>query len=1063
MLSEKVIVRFKIVLLFVFHITNVSAQVPAELQNPEVYGINKLPARTSIWPAANVQSALQSSYGHSDWVQSLNGEWHFNWAPEPSQRPADFYQETFDHSGWGTITVPSTIERQGFGTAQYLNDRYPFKVNPPKVMDTPPTDYTTYKERNPVGSYIRTFKVPENWKQKQIILHFAGLSSAAFVWVNGHKVGYTQGSRLPSEFDISSYLKEGENLLAVEVYKYCDGSYLEDQDYWRLSGIYRDVFLRAVPKVNLWDVYAQPEINLTDMSAEVNLFTTFTSFSSSKANKHKLRIKLLSPEGKEVFSRDKIAINTIHQGFNKEAYQASFQVENIRLWSPDDPQMYHLLIEHLNKNKVLEVYNLPLAFREMRVDGKQVLFNGRPFKIRGVNRHEFSPDQGWTITREQKEKEIILLKQGNVNFVRTAHYPNDPYWYELCNRYGIMIMDEVNVESHGLSYHKRVLPGDLPEWEKACTERMERMVVRDRQHPCVMMWSLGNEAGYGNTFMTMRSVTQQIDKEQRPIHYAGMNLAADMDSQTYKTIKWLTAHVNGKAKRFGERGETSNSSMHGEYPSGKPFVMNEYCHAMGNSLGNFQDYWDLVYEEDMLAGGFIWDWTDQALWRNPENPDSGFVYGGYYGDTPNDGNFCVNGIIAADLEPHPHYFEMKKVYQPVYMRLVSENPLKVEIINHSSTSNTNQYTFSYQWIIDGKKRVENVLTDININPLDQQIITFENEELPKGKDVHLNIYCRQKEDRSWASKDYVLAWEQFEIARSESYLIEETKTVDVSFKAVDKAYLFSGNDFQLVIDKETGLLKEYWHKKQQLIKEPMRFNFWRPLTDNDKGWKVDRKMGVWKTEADRYQVKDIRLLKKSGRINGVQVQFVFLETKTTCRVNYTISPSGQLKVDTQWHIPEGNPNLPRLGWQVEINCELEQVEWFGRGPHENHKDRKTGAAVGIYQHNVTDWITPYVRPQENANRCDIRWVEFTTGNNDGLRITADPSHLFSMSTRPYTAKELSTKRFDWELKKHRNICLQIDYDQMGVGGDNSWGHPILESYLIKPGDYRLVFYIGGVQ
>ncbi|MCT4647805.1 MAG: DUF4981 domain-containing protein, partial [Carboxylicivirga sp.] len=918
-----------------------------------------------------------------------------------------------------------------------------------------------YKERNPVGSYIRTFTVPEDWQQKQIILHFAGLSSAAFVWVNGQKVGYTQGSRLPSEFDITAYLKDGENRLAVEVYKYSDGSYLEDQDYWRLSGIYRDVFIRAVPKVNLWDVYAQPKINFNEHSAEVNLYTAFSNFNSSKSNKHNLGVRLLAPNGHEVLRLDKITVEAIHPGFNKETQLSSFKVDDIQLWTPDNPQIYQLIIEHRHKNKVLEVYKLPLAFKEMKVEGKQVLFNNRPFKIRGVNRHEFSPDQGWMINKEQMEKEIRLLKQGNVNFVRTAHYPNDPRWYELCNQYGIMIMDEVNVESHGLSYHKRVLPGDLPEWEKACVERMQRMVTRDRQHPCVMMWSLGNEAGYGNTFMTMRAKTLEIDKEQRPIHYAGMNLAADMDSQTYKTIKWLTAHVNNKAKRHGERGEKSNSSMHGPYPSGKPFVMNEYCHAMGNSLGNFQDYWDLVYSQEMLTGGFIWDWIDQAMLRNPKDPGSGFVYGGYYGDTPNDGNFCVNGIIGADLEPHPHYYEMKKVYQPVYVKLLSQNPLKLQVLNHSSTTNALRYKFSYQLVVDGENGKEKDLTGLDIPPLGQQIIELKDVQVPVGKDVQLNVYCRLKEDRLWAPKNHVLSWEQFELSQATSYL--SSKSNAVSVKEAKEQYVLSGDNFRFVIDKENGLLQEYWSEGMQMIKEPMRFNFWRPLTDNDQGWKVDRKMGVWKAEANNYKLQRIDLIREMGQVIGVSAQFLFSETQTLCQVKYIMQESGQLKVDTQWNIPEDNPCLPRLGWQVDINNELQEVKWFGRGPHENQKDRKTGSAIAIYQSNVHDWITPYVRPQENANRCDIRWAEYTSSDKLGLRITADPSHLYSMSARPYTADELSSKKYDWELQEHDNISLQIDYDQMGVGGDNSWGHAILEPYLIKPGNYRLVFYMGTVR
>ena len=664
----------EIFLVFILFSSCIFSQVPVEIQDPWTTGINKLPPRTAIWPSPDEESAKQDSYENAKWVKSLNGDWHFQWSPDPASRPVGFYKKEYDQNDWPKIPVPSTIERQGYGIPLYVNSTYPFMVNPPRVMDEPDTDYTSYLQRNPVGSYRRTFMVPENWSDKRIILHFAGISAAAFVWVNGHKVGYSQGSRLPAEFDITGYLAEGENLLAVEVYKYGDGSYLEDQDFWRLSGIYRDVFIRAVPKVTLWDVYARPEVSLENRQGKISLFYSSANFTGNTKKKLALSVFVLAPTGEVIVSERSYKLQPLRAGFEPEIELPGFEVKNVQLWSHENPLKYTVHLRLMDKKKLIEAYCLPIGFRKIEVVGNKILFNGIPLKIRGVNRHEFSPDQGYVVSKEQMIAELKLMKRAHVNFVRTAHYPNDPRWYQLCNQMGMMVMDEANIESHGLSYHKRVLPGDKPEWIFGCEERMNRMVIRDRQHPCVVMWSLGNEAGFGDAFVKMREATLDRDPEKRLIQYADMNLAADFDSQTYPTIKWMESHLENKASRKGEQGQISHEHQHGKYPSGRPFVMNEYCHAMGNSLGNISDYWEFIYKHDMFAGGFVWDWIDQALWKDPSDITKGFVYGGDFGDFPNNSNFCINGLIGADLQPHPHYKELQKVYQPFSFRLINKRP-----------------------------------------------------------------------------------------------------------------------------------------------------------------------------------------------------------------------------------------------------------------------------------------------------------------------------------------------------------------------------------------------------
>ena len=707
---------------------------------------------------------------------------------------------------------------------------------------------------------------------------------------------------------------------------------------------------------------------------------------------------------------------------------------------------------------MIEAYSLPVAFRKIEVSGNKMLFNGLPLKIRGVNRHEFSPDQGYVVSKEQMIEEIKLMKQANINFVRTSHYPNDPRWYELCAKYGIMVMDEANVESHGLSYHKRVLPGDEPEWMHGCVDRMRRMVIRDRQSPSVIMWSFGNEAGFGDTYVEMRKVTLANDPEKRLIQYADMNLVGDVDSQTYPSIEWLLQHLDNKATRKGERGQISHEHQHGKYPSGKPFIMNEYCHAMGNSLGNISDYWELIYQHDLLGGGFIWDWIDQALWQEPSGGKKGFVYGGDFGDQPNDGNFCVNGIISADLVPHPHYKELQKVYQPVYVKLIKKQPLTIEIINHNLAVNTNDYQLSYQIIEDGKVTKENTLPSARVAPQKKKQLVIDGVDYDQNNETFITFEFSLKDDCAWAKKGFIVALEQFNLSTGNP---KEQKSVTFAeqkmlLKETKDNYLVTGKSFGVTIDKSSGLLSGLSYYELSVVSEKVHFNFWRALTDNDEGWKVDKKMGIWKGEGENFSLNSLKVDSTDKKQIVFESQYLFIATQTTAKVKQAILSNGQVYFNVEMHIPDGVPNVPRIGLQFEISKSLQNIEWYGRGPHENYSDRKTSAAVGLYNSSVDNWITPYVRPQENANRSDIRWINF--GDPDkGIQFSADYDQLLSVSAWPYTQKTIETTAHDFELEKHSNIVVNIDHKQMGVGGDNSWGLPVMEKYQVKPGKYSYGF------
>lgn len=1036
------------------------AQTPPEIQDANIIGINKLPPRTAIWPAPSAQEAQNTNYEHSVWVKSLNGKWDFFWSPDPQSRPVNFYKPEFNRNDWKKIEVPSIIERQGYGTPLYVNSTYPFKVNPPFIMDEPNHKYTTFKQRNPVGSFCRTFLLPEEWgNDKEIILHLAGAGPAAFIWINGEKVGYTQDPRLPAEFSINKYLKKGENLLAIEVYKYCDGSYLEDQDFWRLSGIFRDMFIRAVPKISLWDIYAQPELDLSSHKGKINLHYTPANFTEKRDSDYKINISVFSPLGKKLVNKN-FKIKDFAPGFGKESKLPAIELDTVQLWYDESPIQYKVLVELSKKGKTIEAYKLPVAFRKIEVDGNKILLNGKKFKIRGVNRHEFSPDQGWVISKEEMIKDLELMKQGNVNFIRNAHYPNDPRWYELCNQYGIMIMDEPNIESHGLSYLRKVLPADLPEWSKACIDRMRRMVIRDRQYPCVTMWSLGNEAGYGNAFVEMRKITHRYDPELRLIQYADMNRVADIDSQTYPTADWLRQHLKGKAVRKGERGESTSIEQHGKYPSGKPFLLSEYAHAQGNSLGDLIDYWELIYKHDMLIGGFIWDWVDQALWKDPSNPSAGYLYGGDFGDFPNDKNGCIDGLISADRIPHPHYYEMQKVYQPVAFRLIDSQPLTIDVTNRLLTTDLNKYDFKYQIQENGKITSEGILPEISVSPCSSRKITLPDHiRYDLKKESFLKISIQLREPEIWAKEGFTVAWEQFklnDIKPSITLAMPKASNPAILYES-DTLYAIKGDFFEVKFNRKNGMLSSYSINNKELIKAPVRFNFRRALTDNDRGWKVGEKMKIWQDASLHYTVQQFHITSSDKDKTVIKGEYTFTDSKATAIIEHTVFANGTIEIEYNISIPLNLPNIPRIGLQFEIEKELQNIDWYGRGPHENYIDRESGAAIGIYQTTLNQWITPYVRPQENSNRGGIRWLRFSQGTHQ-LQFSA-VGEPFCASAWPYTISTLEQTTHDFELKMHNNIIVDIDCNQMGVGGDCSWGLPVLQKYQIKPGKYQYKFII----
>lgn len=1013
-------------------------------ENPQVFELGRRPPRTVAWPHPDLASALAGDYDHSPWVQSLNGAWRFHWSPTPADRPREFWREDTDCDGWGMLPVPSQWELHGHGTPLYSNITYPFRMAPPRVTDEPPEAWTSFAERNPVGSYRREFQVTDAQLTGRLRLHFAGVRAAMYVWVNGCRVGYAQDSTSPSEFDITEAARPGSNLLAVEVHKWCDGSYLEDQDMWRLAGIYRDVFLVSAPRLGFadWQVWTTLDGTCQDGTAELR-----GRLEAPRAERPGWAVRLSLHRGDgEVLGQATVPLD------RDATFAGCLPVQRPPLWSHETPTLLHAAVELLDdRGTVVEAQAQRIGFRRIEIRDRQFCLNGVPLKIRGVNRHEFDPDHGQTMTRERIAADLKLLKQGNFNLVRTSHYPNDPRFYELCDALGLLVMDEANVESHQIGYHRRTLPGDLPEWREQTLDRVRRMVVRDRNHPCVVMWSLGNEAGYGDTFVAMYDEIRTLDPEQRPVQYADMNLAADLDSQTYPTPDWLRQHTAGRAQRKGEQGQVSHAAQHGPYPSGKPFLMNEYAHAMGNSLGNFQDYWDVIEAYPELWGGCIWEFCDHGLRRTTPDGRTWWAYGGDFGDVPNDGNFCIDGLVAPDRTPHPHWWEVKQVQQPV--RVTAGLPGQLVIENRHAFLPLSVYVAEWSRLVNGEPAGGGSFR-LQTPPGGREMVTLPVAVDP-GAETVVHVHFRLAEAAPWAPQRHAVASD--EVRWGKYHRPFRSLRMPSVVSLADRRVSSPDGTAVLVCDATTGAPRS-WRAGglEHLIAQP-QLNFWRVPTDNDRGWQMECELGLWKDAGPGAAISECEVRESRGRLR-VATTYALPDVGATCRVVWTIADATTLQVEVELRpAPDGPAHLPRCGLQFTLPAALHQVEWYGRGPHESYCDRWTSALLGRWQADVRSWNHAYVRPQEVGNRMDVRWLRLTDGAGRGLLFWAEDRPL-NVSAWPWTMDDLAAATHSHELVARDFIVLNVDYGQMGVGGDNSWGARIHDQYLL-PADrvYRYGF------
>jgi beta-galactosidase len=1025
---------------------NVAAQtaVPSapDWENPHVFGINKEPARASYTPYANESAALGAD--PSSLTESLNGAWKFNWVKRPELRPVDFYKPEFDVSGWKDIPVPSNWEMQGYGTPIYTNITYPFKRDFPRVTSTPDDhSWTAFDQRDPVGSYRREFTVPAQWSGREVYLLFHGVNSAYYVWINGQKVGYSQDTRMTAEFDITRYLKPGNNTIAVEVYRWSDGSYLEDQDFWRMSGIFRDVTLMARTPIHLRDFQVKTPFDAAYDNATFKLHAAIANVRARGAAST-IEAKLLDAAGATVFETKRKV--TVAPGKDAEI-EIDQPVKSPKKWSAETPNLYKLLLTVKDaKGAVLETIPSLVGFKQSEIKGNQILFNGKKLMIKGVNRHEFDPDLGQVMTRASMIADIELMKQNNINAVRTCHYPNVTEWYDLADVYGLYILDEANVESHGYGSNDIQPISNGPEYRDAIVDRLRRTIERDKNHASIIGFSLGNEAGYGANFAAAKQWAKENHPEFFTIYEPGNSIHGDALSPMYARPQDIVAFYN-------------------KYGSGKPFFEIEYAHAMGNSTGNFQQYWDLFEAQTWAHGGFIWDWVDQGLRRKGPFGRDLWAYGGDFGDKPNDDNFNTNGLVLPDRTPHPGLSEVKKSYSNIKTEAVDLAAGKVRVHNKNNFA-----TLGYvrgEWALEENGKAiqhgEVPVGELAPGTTKEFDLGVKQPELKAGAEYFLTVCFTLAADEPWAKKGHVVAWDQFEMPykSSPATALDASKLPAVTLAEIPGSWVVSNASFSVAIDAMWGSISSYNVGGRELLTAPIEPNYWRAITDNDRGNGMPQRQGVWETASLHRWISVVKAEQVSPSVVRVTTKAKLAAGEATQEYVYTIRGDGSVEVEANFDPGKTPlPELPRYGMQARVSGLLRNVAWFGRGPQENYSDRKLGAAVGLYSDKVDNLWFGYVEPQETGNRSDVRWVTLTDDKGFGLKATGLP--LINFSAWPFRASELEHEKWPVNLgHKHSaeveysdDITLNLDYGQMGVAGDDSWGAPVHKEFMLPAVPYK---------
>jgi beta-galactosidase len=998
--------------------------------------VNRLPMHSSFYVYSDEKAIQKGDWESSENYLSLNGKWKFKYFEKPADVPAEVSSTTFVDGSWDNFKVPANWEVNNYGFPIYVNIGWEFQniqeLNPPIV----PLSY------DPTGVYRREIEVPYNWIGKNLVLHIGAVRSNLMVWVNGKYIGYGEDSKLPSEFDLSSVLVAGKNLIVLKVMRWCDGTYLEGQDFWRMSGITRDCYLIKRENIHIEDFTITTDFDDNYKNATLGLTVKL-----SKQSIAKVLAKL--NDGDQIIAKREIE-------FNSESEKSiSIPVIAPKQWSAEEPNLYQLTFSLFdNSGKLVEVIPQNVGFREVQIKDGLFLVNGKPVLIKGVNRHESDPVAGQTISKESMLRDIKLMKQFNINAVRTCHYPNSEYWYQLCDQYGLYVVDEANIESHGLGYDITVTIGNRPSWKDAHMMRVQRMVERDKNHASIITWSLGNEAGNGYNFYECYLWLKQKDST-RPVQYE----RAVASYRNYST-EFNTDIIN---PMYCDPSSMIEYVKNNPKPV-KPFIMCEYAHAMGNSLGNFKDYWDIIRGNPaQFQGGFIWDFVDQGLQKITPSGDTIYAYGGDYGDNlPSDNNFLCNGIFYPNRNPNPHAWEMKKVYQNIHTTLVNQNTILV--YNENFFNDLSGISMEWNVTVNGK-----VTQSGKIDQLD--IVAHSRKEImlplkaPVSGETFLNIIYKRNLEKLLVPAGYIVAEEQ--LLLSGKYIADSQikPAGKLEITKTDAAIAISSPTLNMVFSKQSGKLQKYEVNNHSYIDSEWSAKpaFWRAPTDNDMGANLQKKLKDWKVAQSEMKMETISAI-DSGNIVKVKIAYSLPTVFARLYLDYIIQSSGEMVVNQQMTVDNTKKvaMLPRFGFNWILPEGFENIEYYGCGPFENYQDRNYASNVGIYRQSIKSQFYPYIRPQENGNHTNIRWVKIYNTKGFGLKIESES--LLSMSALHFFDEDLDDgdekdQRHSGELKPHKQTQLHIDYKQMGLGGINSWGSLPLEQYRLDYKNYSYSFTI----
>lgn len=985
------------------------------LTDLNMFAVNRLPAHSDHVYYETLAEARNTAPMKMRY--DLNGNWKFFYSINPESRPVKFFEKDYLCSGWGDISVPGHIQLQGYGQPQYVNTMYPWDghndIRPPEI----PTD------KNPVGSYVKFFTLPENMLERPVYISFQGVESAFYVWLNGEFVGYSEDSFTPSEFDLTPYVIEGDNKLAVEVYQRSTGSWLEDQDFWRFSGIFRDVYLYTVPEIHVSDLHVRPELDKTFKKG-----TLYADLKLQGAAVSKIIAELVDAKGVRVSE-------TIGEE-NNGRWSISMSVNNPELWSAESPYLYKLYIQVYNESgSLVEVVPQKVGFRRFELVDRIMRLNGERIVFKGVNRHEFNPRRGRAITKEDMLWDIKTLKRHNINAVRTSHYPNQSYWYELCDEYGVYVIDEMNLETHGTWQKLGVvepswnIPGNKPEWEDIVMDRAISMVERDKNHPSILIWSCGNESYAGEVILNVSNYFRKADPS-RLVHYEGVfhnrdyNDTSDMESRMYAKPAEIEKYLN-------------------ENPE-KPYISCEYMHAMGNSLGGMYKYTDLEQKYPMYQGGFIWDYIDQSIYKKDRYGNEFLAYGGDFGDRPADYGFCTNGIVYASRELSPKMQEVKFLYQN--FKLVPDHS-GVTVKNESLFTNTAEYELEYALFLEGKELYRNTLL-ATVEPQTKGRFEF---SWPANVAAAQGEYCVQtslklKKSTVWAEEGYEIAFGQFIYQVGPKDRVLPSGELRVAQGVVNIGV--HGRDFTVMFSKKEGSLVSLNYAGKEIIALPPAPLFWRAATDNDRGFSQSFHSGLWYAASLARKCVNIEVEEDNSQVSVAFTYKFSINQEIEVKTVYTVYPDGSVRVKSLYKGAENLPQLPIFALSFKVPADYDQLEWYAMGPEENYSDRAMGARLGIFKNQIADNLSSYVMPQESGNRTGVRYVSVTNHDGQGIRISSVGEPL-ECNFSPYTAFELENAQHVYELPNIHYTVVTVAGRQMGVGGDDSWGAPVHEEHLIS--------------